>query len=177
MPGNTQWSWAVSKTRIRLSKLSKSILPLLNHKACLVELDIKELIETVAELGPFEPTERAIDGFVGHDAVAALGVASQAGFNIGLKVVADRAELSRLRRFQEGRSFAVASVGVVDHAGLAQSEAGLKERALAMARFEHIEVDAHMAVKKALFVEARFARGLQTYKQNQFHARVCATFV
>ncbi len=51
------------------------------------------------------------------------------------------------------------------------------ERALAMARFEHIEVDAHMAVKKALFVEARFARGRQTYKQNQFHARVCATFV
>ncbi len=60
-------------------------------------------------------------------------------------------------------------VHVIDDEGHAQRDTGREQRALAVARLEHIKIDPQVGGEEALLVEGGLASSLQADEDDSFH--------
>lgn len=108
---------------------------------------------------------------LGRDALGLgpLGVAADRVGQAGQEVVADRAEAGGAGGRQVARPIDDGGVGVVHHERLPGLQAGTQQDALAVARLEHIEVEADVCAEEALAVEGRLARRLDADEDHRLH--------
>ena len=100
---------------------------------------------------------------------AARGVAGKRRGKCAFKVIGDCLEVGGAGGLQVFCPRGGCGVGVVNHAGLFCLQAGMKKQRFAVARAQHIEIEADMRVGKMRFVVAAFAGCLHAAEKDELH--------
>ncbi len=136
----------------------------------LIDCHVVQHLKALRQSGDLELLMRAKDGFCRHLLSARpVFIAPNGGKRVGLEVVADDSEVTRLGQGNVFSALLDGRIGVIDDEWLLCRDTELQKEILSVAGLQQIETDPHMGVEEPLFVEGGFARGLDTDEDNGFH--------